>query len=108
MKRANPRSFSTMSSTQSPGWMNARRSEEHTSELQSRPHLVCGLLLEKKGGCVAACVRVFAIGAVGASEYVRRPRRHALFLFDSGCIFIRLWSYPCSDSVRYCTLLFLD
>src|SRR5690554_7474421 len=30
------------------------RSEEHTSELQSRPHLVCRLLLEKKkdlSGC---------------------------------------------------------
>src|SRR5690554_7092208 len=30
------------------------RSEEHTSELQSRPHLVCRLLLEKKNterGC---------------------------------------------------------
>src|SRR5436305_11338110 len=26
----------------------AQRSEEHTSELQSRPHLVCRLLLEKK------------------------------------------------------------
>src|SRR3989442_13809780 len=34
------------------GFPNARwrnhRSEEHTSELQSRPHLVCRLLLEKK------------------------------------------------------------
>src|SRR2546422_7358481 len=31
-------------------WMNvlSRRSEEHTSELQSRLHLVCRLLLEKK------------------------------------------------------------
>src|SRR5690554_7473665 len=28
------------------GW--PERSEEHTSELQSRPHLVCRLLLEKK------------------------------------------------------------
>src|SRR2546429_3723907 len=28
-----------------PGWI---RSEEHTSELQSRLHLVCRLLLEKK------------------------------------------------------------
>src|SRR3989442_10743695 len=28
--------------------MNHVRSEEHTSELQSRPHLVCRLLLEKK------------------------------------------------------------
>src|SRR5690554_7309317 len=27
---------------------NNIRSEEHTSELQSRPHLVCRLLLEKK------------------------------------------------------------
>src|SRR5690554_7062187 len=35
-----------------PGWSKATRrssrSEEHTSELQSRPHLVCRLLLEKK------------------------------------------------------------
>src|SRR2546428_8986109 len=28
--------------------INAKRSEEHTSELQSRPDLVCRLLLEKK------------------------------------------------------------
>src|SRR5690554_373948 len=28
--------------------LNMMRSEEHTSELQSRPHLVCRLLLEKK------------------------------------------------------------
>src|SRR5690554_7744885 len=37
-----------------PCWPSTRiktekgRSEEHTSELQSRPHLVCRLLLEKK------------------------------------------------------------
>src|SRR5690554_2409269 len=31
-----------------------RRSEEHTSELQSRPHLVCRLLLEKKNHHVGA------------------------------------------------------
>src|SRR5690554_7673021 len=28
--------------------ISVERSEEHTSELQSRPHLVCRLLLEKK------------------------------------------------------------
>src|SRR3989442_2014131 len=35
------------------------RSEEHTSELQSRPHLVCRLLLEKKNTKVVCsrCVR---------------------------------------------------
>src|SRR5436305_10908039 len=32
---------------QSAGFSSSR-SEEHTSELQSRPHLVCRLLLEKK------------------------------------------------------------
>src|SRR5687768_17938826 len=37
----NGQAVSTMAST-------ARRSEEHTSELQSRLHLVCRLLLEKK------------------------------------------------------------
>src|SRR5690554_7022557 len=30
------------------GVSEKERSEEHTSELQSRPHLVCRLLLEKK------------------------------------------------------------
>src|SRR3989442_2090165 len=37
-----------------------RRSEEHTSELQSRPHLVCRLLLEKKNpsGCRSAGARL--------------------------------------------------
>src|SRR5690554_7479744 len=34
-------------STEDNGFSSAR-SEEHTSELQSRPHLVCRLLLEKK------------------------------------------------------------
>src|SRR5690554_7659084 len=29
-------------------YIQTSRSEEHTSELQSRPHLVCRLLLEKK------------------------------------------------------------
>src|SRR3989442_6167737 len=32
------------------------RSEEHTSELQSRPHLVCRLLLEKKKNRVARLI----------------------------------------------------
>src|SRR2546422_6070292 len=31
--------------------LQRRRSEEHTSELQSRLHLVCRLLLEKKKCC---------------------------------------------------------
>src|SRR3989442_10349024 len=34
--------------SQLPSAAQDYRSEEHTSELQSRPHLVCRLLLEKK------------------------------------------------------------
>src|SRR2546429_5256265 len=34
------------------------RSEEHTSELQSRLHLVCRLLLEKKNRCLTTHHRV--------------------------------------------------
>src|SRR2546422_593817 len=43
--RPRPRFFDSESSSQLPSIL---RSEEHTSELQSRLHLVCRLLLEKK------------------------------------------------------------
>src|SRR2546422_6873460 len=46
-----------------------RRSEEHTSELQSRLHLVCRLLLEKKK--IAYKGIAVANGYVGAGH--RRP-----------------------------------
>src|SRR2546422_4125273 len=42
------RPSSRMSRTASESATRSRRSEEHTSELQSRLHLVCRLLLEKK------------------------------------------------------------
>src|SRR5207253_3291202 len=41
------RSFLPLQSLSNPS-LSAPRSEEHTSELQSRGHLVCRLLLEKK------------------------------------------------------------
>src|SRR5436305_3369889 len=43
----------------------ARRSEEHTSELQSRPHLVCRLLLEKKKNAVANAGRTRSAKKIG-------------------------------------------
>src|SRR5207253_8176251 len=47
--RRSPRSVSRAGSISSAlAGSPARRSEEHTSELQSRGHLVCRLLLEKK------------------------------------------------------------
>src|SRR5690348_18170421 len=36
---------------------SAKRSEEHTSELQSPVHLVCRLLLEKKKARIYTCYR---------------------------------------------------
>src|SRR5436305_10669572 len=62
-----------------------RRSEEHTSELQSRPHLVCRLLLEKKNRAVllpaedgiapggATLERRVRAGAVEAGHSARQP-----------------------------------
>src|SRR2546422_6222765 len=53
---------------------NADRSEEHTSELQSRLHLVCRLLLEKKKNTailLAACTR--AAGKRSTTQYAEYP-----------------------------------
>src|SRR5687768_18227709 len=40
--------FTHLKRAAAPECLNRARSEEHTSELQSRLHLVCRLLLEKK------------------------------------------------------------
>src|SRR2546429_6476614 len=45
---APPQSFPVTQRLWPPGRSDRTRSEEHTSELQSRLHLVCRLLLEKK------------------------------------------------------------
>src|SRR3989442_3258777 len=45
---ADTTTFPYSSSDWGRSWCRQGRSEEHTSELQSRPHLVCRLLLEKK------------------------------------------------------------
>src|SRR5690625_6502140 len=43
-----PPAFAEEHAILTTSWPNFLRSEEHTSELQSRGHLVCRLLLEKK------------------------------------------------------------
>src|SRR5215813_2972893 len=42
---------------------NILRSEEHTSELQSRPHIVCRLLLEKKKRAMGVPIAPLIIGS---------------------------------------------
>src|SRR5215208_4398597 len=77
------------------------RSEEHTSELQSRGHLVCRLLLDKKTAnyvylfndnefrMVLRNSVVFTVGAVGGSLLlfllltIRRPPKPTLFPYTT-------------------------
>src|SRR5215203_2873304 len=44
------------------------RSEEHTSELQSRQYLVCRLLLEKKNEILKASVNAFFFNETATTE----------------------------------------
>src|SRR2546427_6664660 len=44
---------------------NPRRSEEHTSELQSQSNLVCRLLLEKKNNRAVMVIVLFVIDYIG-------------------------------------------
>src|SRR3712207_7451792 len=50
-----PLTFRPDSTLGVPGLVNVYRSEEHTSELQSRQYLVCRLLLEKKNKKTNSC-----------------------------------------------------
>src|SRR2546425_2204049 len=57
-----------------PGWpLDARRSEEHTSELQSLAYLVCRLLLEKKK-------------KKKSSHFDDKPSRRMRIITDAGTI----------------------
>src|ERR1041385_8367796 len=53
------------------------RSEEHTSELQSRLHLVCRLLLEKKKSAVASTGVWGRRGGVAARSWRGSAHKHA-------------------------------
>src|ERR1039458_5136463 len=87
--------MSRLSSTNSIG--SARRSEEHTSELQSLRHLVCRLLLEKKKNVKATEFRVVS------------PDIHTAFLFTGfqrGGEFAHIDNYGFPVSVVH-SLIFL-
>src|SRR3712207_7212131 len=45
------------------------RSEEHTSELQSRQYLVCRLLLEKKKYCSDSCSSSVSLATFASSPF---------------------------------------
>src|SRR2546429_6249769 len=54
----------------------APRSEEHTSELQSRLHLVCRLLLEKKKNSTVNTRHTYVSNTV---RHTQRQSRHSLY-----------------------------
>src|SRR2546422_4974842 len=65
----------------SPMTQAAKRSEEHTSELQSRLHLVCRLLLEKKKKNTlkhSTCI----VASLLHTLYDRIPKSHKSDLFS--------------------------
>src|SRR2546422_2423779 len=53
--------------------LKERRSEEHTSELQSRLHLVCRLLLEKKKTETPTTLRTLTTTGEPLSRRVQQP-----------------------------------
>src|ERR1039458_63764 len=59
-----------------------KRSEEHTSELQSLRHLVCRLLLEKKKRTIVVLAGVSSVAATAASQLAYR--RSGAVLAPSG------------------------
>src|SRR5690554_7110934 len=61
-------------------FISGPRSEEHTSELQSRPHLVCRLLLEKKKILTARHAPVLDAAHIVPNMRVGRDEREDLEL----------------------------
>src|SRR3989304_3813914 len=69
-----------------PAPRSARRSEEHTSELQSRLHLVCRLLLEKKKKISAHRPHESQQWSCGGScDELHAPARHTLRWVQPDC-----------------------
>src|SRR5258707_10632550 len=65
----------------------ASRSEEHTSELQSRQYLVCRLLLEKKKNHKQVCYKIIA-GAGDNRDHCNRARGYAFVRSPTGGFYV--------------------
>src|SRR5687768_17628682 len=97
--------------TGDPGFQVTRprtaRSEEHTSELQSRLHLVCRLLLEKKKMPSTATSETSCRNSrrsTGSSAlHTRVPATPASIALDRGCI--RFHCMPDCESLQCDTRL---
>src|SRR5690554_7759610 len=74
------------------------RSEEHTSELQSRPHLVCRLLLEKKKRNKFKLELSFVYHRTQQTLILSQYIHLAAFLTNS-ILFITVYHALCNDAV---------
>src|SRR5690554_5871377 len=81
-------SYSATAFSSRVSWL---RSEEHTSELQSRPHLVCRLLLEKKASSSEFLQLLFLL--------LPPPPRSTLFPYTT---LFRSYRRSPARSNRYC------
>src|SRR6266699_3934980 len=79
------------------------RSEEHTSELQSRPHLVCRLLLEKKQNDALFCECTFP-RRLWVNRYGSLPSRHTRYESNANFFFLMIRRPPRSTRFPYTTL----
>src|SRR5579872_1727619 len=86
-------------STRSRPVSSPGRSEEHTSELQSRPHLVCRLLLEKKKAQALATCGCTLGGHLRQQDLGRSPIR-----FPEPFFFLMTGQPPRSTLFPYTTL----
>src|SRR5258707_9279334 len=69
--------FARAATSKSATEQQSKRSEEHTSELQSRQYLVCRLLLEKKKK-IKTCIIAHTIYTISRSTfYSVRETRHS-------------------------------
>src|SRR5690554_7035749 len=77
------------------------RSEEHTSELQSRPHLVCRLLLEKKKNYDSFASERNSCGCGQCSVFLySKYRRSFIFLYYAMCSGLPKLQKVAKDSCR--------
>src|SRR6266436_3102396 len=81
----------------------ATRSEEHTSELQSRLHLVCRLLLEKKTFSVFASLFAFSQNSPSPAASDTTPQNRGLRATLQGQVL-----YPYARPFSNARLFFLN
>src|SRR6478752_8361875 len=82
-----------------------RRSEEHTSELQSRLHIVCRLLLEKKEGGYSGQLTgsgscgPLQVGSIPLGRLLRRPENRDVFFFFNEAATTEIYTLSLHDAL---------